>query len=382
MKKKSYILLLALIFLVLPLTACGNQEPEGEGEEAFVVPVEVAQVAQGDVEITHRVIGHIIPRFEVNVVPKMPGKVAKVNVKVGDRVKAGQVLVELDDSELRAQLKQAQASLNTAKTQLEGALASAQTNFDAAKIELERMQYLLEQGAISEQQFQAVKTQYDLAQVQLENAQKGSLEQAEAAVELIQTQLANTVITAPASGIVTAVNVKEGELAGQTMPVVRIVDMDTVLATFNLTENQIGLVKKGDKLPIQVPAATADELTGTVQEVAPVADPQTKAFTVKVALANKNHQLKPGMSAELGLTVKKVDQALVIPVEAIMEKDGESFVYIVNNDVAQIQKVEVLLENETVAAVEGLEKDQSVVVVGKERLGENTQVKVVNGRES
>lgn len=384
MRKKSFMAALVLICFLLSLSGCGPQEQETTTtEEPHVVPVEVAQVSKGDVAITDKVTGYLAPNLEVNVVPKMAGKVAKVNVKVGDRVKAGQVLVELDASELNAQLKQAQAALNSAKIQLEGALASAQTNYDAAKRELERMQYLYEQGGISEQQFQATKTQYELARVQLENAKKSNLEQAEAAVELIRTQLANTVVTAPASGIVTEVNVKAGELAGQTMPVVKIVDMDTVLATFNLTESQIKLVKKGDKLAVRVPAATDEELTGTVQEVSPVAGPQTKAFTVKVALANKNHQLKPGMSAELSLTLQKVAQALVVPVDALMAQEEETYLYVVNNDTARRQKVKVLLENDTLAAVKGeLQAGQWVVVVGKEQLEDNAQVKVVNGGNS
>ncbi|WP_227762430.1 efflux RND transporter periplasmic adaptor subunit [Zhaonella formicivorans] len=377
MKKQAYILLVALIFAALAASGCGQEKKTGAQEPALV-PVEVAKVVQGSVEIADNVTGKITPSLEVNVVPKIGGKVAKVNVKVGDRVKAGQVLAELDTSEIAAQVKQAEAALVSAK----GAIAIAEAQYKSAKDNLDRMEYLYEQGGISKQQLDGARTQYDVAQAQLNNAKNGSVQQAEAALELARTQLENAVITAPAAGIVAAVNVEPGELAAPSMPVVSIVDVNTVLAEFNLSEGQVGLVKKGAQMPVLVKTAGDKPVTGRVTEISPVADPRTKSFAVKLSIANKEQLLKPGMTAEIKLTLDEAQKALVIPVQSIMEQEEGRIVYVVNGDTAEARKITVILENETQAAVKGeLAAGEEVVTVGKEQLQDKAKVKVVGGRE-
>lgn len=377
MRKTTYILVLVLLLSILALGGCG-QSAEKEAAEPHVVAVETAPVELDFVEITDRITGKISPQAEVNIVPKMGGKVDQVAVKVGQRVKSGDLLVRLDTAEISAQVKQAEAALAAVK----GNIAVLEANFSAAKDNLDRMKYLFEQGGISQQQYNGAKTQFEVAQAQLNNAKDGGVQQAQAALDLARTQLTNAVITAPQGGIVASVNVEPGEMAGPTMPVVTVVDIDTVVGEFSLTEGQVGLVKNGLEIDVLVKSAGAKPMQGKVGEISPVADPRTKAFTIKVVLANKEHIIKPGMTAEIDLTLDKSEKALVMPVEAIVEQDDKTSVYVVRGEVVSLEEVAVILENDAKAAVTGnLEAGIQVVVVGKEQLQDGAKVKVVSRRE-
>jgi RND family efflux transporter MFP subunit len=154
------------------------------------------------------------------------------------------------------------------------------------------------------------------------------------------------------------------------------------LAEFNLSEGQVGLVKKGAQMPVLVKTAGDKPVTGRVTEISPVADPRTKSFAVKLSIANKEQLLKPGMTAEIKLTLDEAQKALVIPVQSIMEQEEGRIVYVVNGDTAEARKITVILENETQAAVKGeLAAGEEVVTVGKEQLQDKAKVKVVGGRE-
>lgn len=374
MKKQTYLIVTLLILAILALTGCGEQ-PQTKEQEPEVTAVETVQVSVDEIVISDYITGTISPSQEVHIVPKIGGKVDRVAVKVGGRVKTGDLLVQLDTTEIAVQVKQAEAALAAAQ----GSIAIAEANYNSAKDNFERMEYLYEQGGISEQQYQGAKTQLELTQAQLDNAKNGAVEQAQAALDLARTQLDNAIITAPSDGVVASVNVEPGEMAGPTSPVVTIVNLDPVVAEFNLTEGQVGLVKKDMAMGVIVGAAGEEPFQGKVSEISPMADPRTKAFTVKVTLPNKEQVIKPGMTAQIELTLDKATESLIVPIEAIMEYEGKTNVYVVNNTQATLKEVKVILESETHAAVQGdLQAGDEVVVVGKEQLKDQAQVKVVN----
>jgi len=374
MKKQTYLIATLLILAVITLSGCGEQ-PKTKAEEPKETAVETAQVSLDELKVNDYITGTISPSQEVYIVPKISGKVERVAVKVGDRVKAGDLLVQLDTTEIAAQVKQAEAALAAAQ----GNISIAEANYNLAKDTYQRMEYLFGQGAISEQQYESAKSQLELAQAQLDSVKNGTVEQAKAALDLARTQLDNAVITAPSSGVVANVNVEPGELASPTSPVVTIVNLDTVIAEFNLTESQVGLVKKDMPLDVLIEAVSEEKFQGKVSEISPVANQATKAFTVKVAIPNKDHVIKAGMTAQIELTLDKVTDSLIVPVEAIMEQEGKNMIYVVENGIATLKEVEVILESETQAAVKGdLKAGDQVVVAGKEQLKDQAQVRVVN----
>lgn len=385
-----------LCIAALVFTGCGSQSGQEETTEARAIPVEVAEVTQGTVSVYDTVTGSLTPAVEVAVVPKLGGLVQGIMVSVGEEVQKGQLLVQLDTKDIEAQVRQAEAAVEAARTayanaeaKIPTALQIAQANYEAAKSAYERMEYLYQEGGISEQQWESAKTQLEVAAAQLADAEnahlqletlKAQIKQAEAAYETARTQLENAYITAPVAGIVTAVHIDMGQMAGPTTPVVTIAQLNPVYAEFNLTESKIGKLAAGDKVQVLVSAAGDAPWEGTVVEVPPSADPYTRGYKVKVEIPNDEGLLKGGMTAQINLALDSVTDALVVPVDSIVTKDNRPSIYILAGDRVRQCPVEVVLQNDQLAAVTGeVKAGDRIVVAGQHLLQDGSVVKVVTG---
>ncbi|TDA66929.1 MAG: efflux RND transporter periplasmic adaptor subunit [Clostridia bacterium] len=395
------------------LAGCGlNQETSG-AETKTEVPVEVALVARGNLQQSSTINGQIQAKVEVNVVPKAQGKVQSVAVDVGDVVKAGLVLVRLDTTDIDAQIRQAEAAVEAARKglallqagatpqQIEAARAQvsqAETNYNAAKTNLERMQFLFAQGAISQQQLDAAQAQHDAAQAGLDAARanlsgleagarkeqveqvQAQVKQAEAALNVLSTQKANFTVTAPVSGVVAARNIDPGEMASPAMPVITLAQLDPVLVQATVSEREINYLKPGQEVKVQVPAVQAEAFTGRISALSPVADPRSRGYTVKIEIANPKGLLKPGMAAQLQVGLETIENQLIIPVQALVDKGQAMVVYIVEDGKALEKTVTVALETQDKAAISnGLAEGQQVVVSGQNYLRNGDPVRVLTG---
>lgn len=403
----------ALILATGLVAGCGlNQETSG-AEARTEVPVEVAQVTRGSLQQISTVNGQIQAKLEVNVVPKAQGKVQSVAVDVGDTVKAGQVLVQLDTSDIDAQIRQAEAAVEAARKglallqagatqqQLEAARAQvsqAETNYNTAKTNLERMQFLFEQGAISQQQFDAAQAQHDAAKAGLDAARanlsgleagarqeqveqvQAQVKQAEAGLNVLLTQKVNFTVTAPVSGVVSARNIDPGEMASPAMPVVTLAQLDPVLVQATVSEREINYLKLGQEVTIRVPAVRAEAFTGRISALSPVADPRSQGYTLKIKVPNPEGVLKPGMAAQIQVGLETIENQLIVPVPALVDKGQAIVVYIVEDGKALEKTVAVSLETQDKAAISnGLAEGQQVVVSGQNYLHDGDPVRVVNG---
>lgn len=369
MKGKMPILVSLIFLLAFSIAGCGK-EKETVSEESLPVAVEVEKVKLTDIADTIVVNGIISPKQDVSVSPKTAGKVSGVYAKVGEPVKKGDLLLQLETTELQVQLRQAQASLELAKANL----AKMQVSFQNANLNLERMKKLYEEGAVS-------LTQYETAQLQVNTslqdikALQSQIAQMEANVDLIRTQLSNASVVSPISGIVAAVNVDAGEMVSPSLPVVSVVDTSTVLVKVKIAESEINFVKTGVPVKIRVDALDK-EFTGRVSSVSPVAD-QTKTFPVEIAIDNPEGELKGGMFAEAQFEKNRKEKVLVIPLSAVVQKGDACYVYIVENNIAKQRQIELGVRNNTHAEViSGLAEGETIVTVGQNLLENGTKVAV------
>lgn len=397
MKRRKRWLTALLLLVALVFTGCGSKTGQEEGTGTRAIPVEVAEVSTGTVAIYDTVTGSLSPAVEVAVVPKLGGLVQDIRVSVGDQVEKGQLLVQLDTKDIEAQVRQAEAAVEAARTayanaeaKIPTALKMAQANYEAAKNSFARMEYLYREGGISEQQWETAKTQLEVAEAQLADAENAHLQletlqaqikQAEAAYEAAKNQLENAAITAPVAGVVTAVHVEVGQMAGPTTPVVTIAQLNPVYAEFTLTESQVGKLAAGDEVQVKVSAVREEPFAGTVTEVPPSADPYTRGYKIKVEIPNEEGLLKGGMTAQIGLALDSVSGAVVVPVNSIVTKNNQQHIYILTGDNTVRQcPVEVLLRNDEVAAVAGeVKAGDKIVVSGQHLLQDGSPVKVVAG---
>lgn len=366
--------ILLLITIMLAAAACGDKKNQdaNESEETKAILVETAQVEKSDIASISTVSGKVAANVQVDVVPKMPGRVAAVYFNVGDRVKKGDVLVRLEDTEVKAGLESAQAALAMSKTGQEQAKAQYH---DALK-NLERMKSLFEEGAISQQQLEAAETGLKMADP---NMAAAKLLQAEAAVKNAQAQLENTVIKSPANGIVSARNVEVGEIAAQ-MPVMTVVDIDPVVVETKVTESEVNKLKVGQKVDVNVAAAGKKPFQGVISSISPAADERSSAFPVKIEIANSQYLLKPGMFAEVKLVLDTKKGAVVISKEAVVDSGSNKTVFRIENNQAHLVEITTGTSDEKrVEVLSGLSKGQEVVIKGQHKLEDKTPV-TVSGR--
>lgn len=390
-----------MLALVLAAAGCGKKQAAAPADAGPTV-VSTAKAAMGLLDNRAVVSGKLDAVQTASIVSKVPGKVAKVHVDVGDRVSAGQVLVTLENKDLADRVTQAQAAVAQAEAALaqaeaglksaRSALENARDNFAVAEANYNRAKELLAAGAISPAVFES---QYELPYKQARQAVEGTVpaqvEQAQAMVKVQQAALSSaraqlalarssyedSFIRAPFTGVVTARNVNPGEMAS-TMPVISMANIDRVVVKATVGEDHINQLKQGEKVQVKIGAVSAQPFTGVITSIAPAADPVTKAFPVKVEIDNPKHLLKPGMFAEVQLPSSGQKQ-LLIPREALV-KDGErDFVWVVKDGKVQRREIKAgESDGRYIAVISGLEAGEEVVTAGQESLQDGARVTVKN----
>jgi len=185
-------------------------------------------------------------------------------------------------------------------------------------------------------------------------------------------------ITAPISGNVANIMVDVGSMVSPQMPVAMVYEYSRVEVAFNISENAMICVKKNSKVVVKTDAIPDVDFSGTVSEVSPVIDPMTRTIAVKASILNSRKVLKPGMTAQVILTLGSKSDVLVIPREALLD----SHIFIVVDSVSERRDVETgLVGDRYVEIVSGLSEGESVVVVGQQRLAGGEKVNPVSGSE-
>ncbi len=376
MRRQGIVLTLVFLLVILGLSGCGRPRGAGEEAQAEGVPVMVTEVRKGTVVLVQKVSGKVAPSQEVNVVPKAGGKVATVAVEVGDHVKQGQVLVQLETRELVAAVQQAEAALQLAESSLE----QAQANYQDALADYERMQMLYEQGAISKQQYEKAKLGLDVARTTYEQTSTAQVQQARAALEIARSQLGNATITAPVRGTVAARMVDPGEMASPGMPVVTIVDLDPVLVKAVVSERVVNKLDVGQVVTVRVLSATEEEIPARITRIDPASDPLAGGFPIELEMENPKGIFKPGMLAELEVVTDESRDVLVMDARAVLRENGEASVFVVKDNKAWKHRVQLgLADSKSVEVIDGVQEGDQVVVVGHHYLVDGARVNIRNG---
>jgi len=309
-----------------------------------------------------------------NIVSKTTGKVGVIQVDIGSRVNAGDVLLTLEANDLVASIGQAQAAVQLAYSNRE----QAQIDYEVQKLNYDRNKNLLDQGALSRSDFDnKIALPFKRAQELALHGTDAQVKQAEATLRLAQANYTNCIITSPINGVITSKNINTGELAGSSLTLFSIVNMDKVIVMASVEEGEINRINTGMQIPVQVEAASQSPFTGTVTNVAQAASPTTKAFLVKIQIDNPDHILKPGMNAMVSWMSKDRSE-LVIPREALVIEEGRTYVWTIDN--STVSKKEVVAEalDETKVGIKGgLNAGQEVVSSGLGQLKDGVRVDTV-----
>ncbi|HEX2921404.1 MAG TPA: efflux RND transporter periplasmic adaptor subunit [Bacteroidales bacterium] len=306
-----------------------------------VFPVRVEPVSKSTISRTVDYAATIIPFEEVNMVPSTPGRIEKIYVEIGDRVTKGQDLFVMDKTQL-LQLKLQLSSLEK---------------------DLWRLDTLLKSGSAKQQQYDQLKTQYDVTK---------------SSVEFMEV---NTLIKAPFNGIVTGKYFEDGEMYSGTpttqsgkSAIVTVMQVSPLKVNVSISEQYYPVIKRGMKAEIKADVYSDEIFNGTVYRIAPTVNSATRSFDVELEVPNRNDMLKPGMFVRAAIELGDVE-AFVVPANTVLIQEGTNtrYVFVDNNNIASRIEVEL-----------GKRYDEKVEIVSSvlkegDRLITEGHAKLING---
>jgi membrane fusion protein, multidrug efflux system len=347
--------LLAAVAVALSLAGCSRPVEQAED----VRPVRAVQVANGHADTVAEFPGEVRARVESRLGFRVPGKIVARKVEVGAVVKRGQLLMQLDPQDL--QLAQMQAG---------AALKAAESNRDLAFAELSRYQDLREKNFVSQAVLDGKHTAARAAQA--------SYDQALAAYRNQANQAGYTSLVADVDGVVMGVDAEVGQVVAAGTPVVRLAqgsDKDVVIA---IPEDRVAALRRAGDPKVRIWALPGVEFKGQVREIAPVADPATRTYTAKIALADAPPEVRLGMSAYVSFATRSEQAALRLPLGALHREQGNTLVWVVENGSVRQAAVEVVgTAGNDVLVAGDLASGQHVVTAGVNRLQAGQKVKLL-----
>ena len=383
--------------------------------EEIVIPVRTALVEKGEVNSFLKVTGVVEANETVRVTSEIMGQAKEIKVKDSEKVKKGDVLIVLGNEQIKIQVAQAQATLDSIQAssdkiksgarpqeikQAESAVLQAKINRDGAEENYLRMEKLFSEKAISEQQYEQAKNQYEIADAQYQSARESyelviegaseedlksfeaQVRQAKAALDLAKYQLKNTQITAPISGKATSITVSSGEMISPSMPLLTIIDVNRIFVKVGISEKDISKIKIGQTVVLEIDAFPEEIFKGEVVSKGVAVDQISKTLEVKIEILQPEVDIPIGVFARGDILVKTNKNALIIPSSALSRKKDGIYVYVIEEGIARQKEVELgIIQDERIEILAGLSIGQEIVVSGNQELEDGLEVNVLSKEE-
>jgi membrane fusion protein, multidrug efflux system len=347
MKKVIYILIALVVLAAVGYKLMSNKEQMAANAavaeiKSDAIPVAVTQVKTEKLDKSFTAQGNFAPIQSLTLLSETTGQVQRVLKRKGDKVKAGELLLQVESNTMSADL------------------ATAQTNAEKAKRDLERFENLAAGDAITQRQLEDARLAAKSTQAQLVAARQ---------------RLTKTRITAPINGEINEIYVEVGSYLGMSTKLYDIVNVDKLKLKVKASESEVLLINKGDKVTVKANAGAGQEYEGVVTAIAAQADPTLK-FDVEVEVKNAaNNNLRAGMYGTAYFKVDDQRDAMLLPRQAIVGSIQNPSVYVVKDGVANMRKVKVgVVTQDKVEILEGVQPGDQVVQSGQINLREGIKV--------
>ncbi|HYW43193.1 MAG TPA: efflux RND transporter periplasmic adaptor subunit [Bryobacteraceae bacterium] len=360
---------------------------ESKAESQDLPVVNVARVTRSGLKTSLVLPGNIQAVTEGPVLARATGYIRKRYVDIGDRVKEGQVLAEIEAPELDQQIKQAQAAIDQANSsvqQAEAAVQQARSNENLARVTAERWANLLKRGVVSRQDNDTAQMQYEAQQSNVQALEKavaaGRSNSSAAQANLARLNQLQEYLTvrAPFAGVITVRNVDSGVLVneGNTL-LFRIAQTDRLRTYLNVPQVDAQAVRVGQAAFLTIPDLPGRKFNGTVARTANALDPATRTLLVEVQVPNSTGALMPGEYAQVDLSVPRSDPPLLIPGDTLVVRSDGPQVAVVNPDGTVHFKLIQLGRDfgDRLEVLSGLEEGQQVAVNPSDAIREGVTVK-------
>jgi multidrug efflux system membrane fusion protein len=395
---------LGAVLAVLATASCGKkEEPHPEAAPAVVrgVKVEALQLTTATEE--YEAVGTVRSVTTTVLSAQVVGSVVALHVREGDRVRAGQLLLEIDARDSQTRVDKARAGLREAEQAVEevergiraaeAGKAGAEANWELASSTYNRFKGLAERGSVSQQEFDEVRAKFKAASSEVERATEyresllakrrqvlARMDQAKADIAGAQIAVGYSRLTSPVAGLVTARQADVGSLAAPGVPLLTVEDDSRFRLEAAVEESRIGRIRVGDRARARLDALGGVELQGWVAELVPASDPATRTYIVKIGLEPpKGARLRSGL---FGRALFRMGEEKVLAVDrrAIVERGQLMGVYAVDSDsTARLRLIRTGKPyGNRIEVLSGLNAGDRVVVEGAERVTDGAKVEVIS----
>jgi RND family efflux transporter MFP subunit len=351
---------------------------EKRGKASRPVPVEVARIQRGPIELRRTFSGELEALAEFVVAPKVSGRVEHVFVNIADTVKRGQVVAELDNDEYVQAVAQAQADLEVARAKL----SEAKSALENASREFKRTESLLKRGVASDSEFDAARQEQLAKQAQLKVA-AAEVTKAESSLETANIRLGYTKVTAGWTGggeqrVVAERYVDEGQTVAANAPLLLIVELHPIVGVVFITERDYARLKPGQLVSLATDAYPGEQFTGRIDRIAPVFRKSTRQARIEMTIDNPQHRLKPGMFIRATVVLARESEATIIPKQALTKRDDRDGVFIIGENGQSVvwREVKVGIREGGRVQVEGQGLNGRVVTLGQQLVNDGSPITI------
>lgn len=351
------------VFILISTMGC-SQSPSA-------VTVKAAAAEVKALETSIEISGVLTPEESVNVSSKISGRASVADFTVGETVSKGQLLIQLDTTEINAQFAAAQASYNSIIDQVK----QAKIPMDSAASDLDRTRALFSEGAVSQLQLDQAQANYDSAKARYDAANTSGLAQAKAAVDSAAAQLANAAITSPIDGVVVTKNIHAGEMVSPGATLVAVSDISSLRLKGTVSQELFPFLQTGQDVDITLDAFPDTVYKGVISLLGPVSVSTGSYFPIELALEN-NGDITAGLSAHSVIPIEG-NRGVTTPAAAITKDGAETCVFVIDGGVAHKRAVSTGLGNsDEIEITSGLDAGETVAISNVAVLSDGMAVRV------
>lgn len=348
--------------------------------------------------------GATVPRAEVDIAPKYAGRIARVAVDLGDRVKAGEVLIQQDVRDLDISIlqngagsEQAAAEAVQSRSQYSADILKAQSDYDNALATYQRYQALYDMDAVALQErddkyraMMEARSVLDSLQNQqvgdtpaVVAAREAAAMQAQYTVDALRQQRDDMTLTAPRDGIIGWRQAEEGEWASAGQKLLTVVDNSLLYVDCDVAEQDIGILRLGMTLPVSIDSL-GETCEGRITYISPSMDQDTRSYKVRLTLDSQGGRILGGMFARTEVTAVQREHTLFVPKEAVGDDNGKKYIFLIDEE-GRAKKVYVtlgLINDDSMEILSGASEGDQVAITNISRLRDGMEAEITSGGDA
>ncbi|MDF2564189.1 MAG: efflux transporter, family, subunit [Massilibacillus sp.] len=379
----------------------GSINQNKEAKVSIKPAVDTYIVERKDMMRRVSLFGQTVSDANIDIAPKYAGRITAVNVTLGQKVKAGDVLLVQDTGDLdlsiaqnNAATRQAEADAKESESTYNASYQKEQIDYERTKAKYENYQSLYDQGAISKESLDTVYQDMINSKAALDTllnqtmsgnipatveSKKAAMEKSKVGTQSLEKQRNDLILRAPRDGVIGYRNIEAGAFVTVGQKLLTLVDNSKIYIDCQLSEQDVAAVKTGAKVKVDI-ESLGNSYEGTIIYVSPATDSTTKSYTARIELDVNDELIKAGMFGRTQIEILQRPQTLFVPKESVIEKNGKISLFIIDSEnKAQERLVKLGLRNDLqVEILEGLQEGDRVAVTNLARL-KNDMVVDING---